>query len=48
VTVEASVTEIVEGPSPAIWAEGYLSVDGLPIYHMEDFGIRLLPIHAAE
>ena len=30
---------------PVIFAEGYLMVDGLPIYHMEDFGVRLLPIH---
>ncbi|CAG1773169.1 partial 3-hydroxydecanoyl-[acyl-carrier-protein] dehydratase, partial [uncultured bacterium] len=43
VTVEASVTEIVEAPHPTMWAEGYLMVDGLPIYRMEDFGIRLLP-----
>jgi acyl transferase domain-containing protein/3-hydroxymyristoyl/3-hydroxydecanoyl-(acyl carrier protein) dehydratase len=45
VTVEASITEIVDTPAtPAIFAEGYLLVDGLPIYHMQDFGIRLLPI----
>jgi 3-hydroxymyristoyl/3-hydroxydecanoyl-(acyl carrier protein) dehydratase len=43
VTVAASITEIVDAPHPALWAEGYLMVDGLPIYRMEDFGIRLLP-----
>ncbi len=48
VTVEASVTEIVAAPHPVIWADGYLSVDGLPIYHMQDFGIRLLPVHDPE
>jgi 3-hydroxymyristoyl/3-hydroxydecanoyl-(acyl carrier protein) dehydratase len=49
VTVEASITEIVDIPdTPAIFAEGYLLVDGLPIYHMQDFGIRLLPIPNAE
>jgi hypothetical protein len=49
VTVEASITEIVDIPAtPAIFAEGYLLVDGLPIYHMQDFGIRLLPIPNAE
>ncbi|MGE5256399.1 MAG: beta-ketoacyl synthase N-terminal-like domain-containing protein [Hyphomicrobiales bacterium] len=43
VTVEAAVTEIVEAPCPALFAEGYLSVDGLCIYHMKDFGIQLIP-----
>jgi 3-hydroxymyristoyl/3-hydroxydecanoyl-(acyl carrier protein) dehydratase len=48
VTVEASVTEIKEAPDPTVFAEGYLVVDGLPIYHMENFGIRLLPLQDAE
>jgi acyl transferase domain-containing protein/3-hydroxymyristoyl/3-hydroxydecanoyl-(acyl carrier protein) dehydratase len=48
VSVEATITEIVEGSSPTVWAEGYLSVDGLPIYRMEDFGIRLLPVSDVE
>jgi 3-hydroxymyristoyl/3-hydroxydecanoyl-(acyl carrier protein) dehydratase len=43
VTVAASITEVVEAPRPTLWAEGYLMVDELPIYRMEDFGIRLLP-----
>jgi 3-hydroxymyristoyl/3-hydroxydecanoyl-(acyl carrier protein) dehydratase len=43
VTVAASITEIVDAPHPTLWAEGYLMVDELPIYRMEDFGIRLLP-----
>ena len=45
ITVEAVVTEILEGPHPAIKAEGYLKVDGLYIYKMENFGIVLLPIY---
>jgi acyl transferase domain-containing protein/3-hydroxymyristoyl/3-hydroxydecanoyl-(acyl carrier protein) dehydratase len=48
VTVEASVTAIVEDPEPAVFADGYLMVDGLPIYHMQGFGIRLVPIQDAE
>jgi acyl transferase domain-containing protein/3-hydroxymyristoyl/3-hydroxydecanoyl-(acyl carrier protein) dehydratase len=43
VTVAASITEVVEAPLPTLWAEGYLMVDELPIYRMEDFGMRLLP-----
>jgi 3-hydroxymyristoyl/3-hydroxydecanoyl-(acyl carrier protein) dehydratase len=43
VTVEASITEVIESPSPALIAEGLLMVDGLPIYRMEEFGIELVP-----
>ncbi|HSB53408.1 MAG TPA: hypothetical protein VLD58_03595, partial [Gemmatimonadales bacterium] len=46
VTVEAAVTEVVEAPLPALFAEGYLMVDGLCIYHMKDFGIQLIPVGA--
>lgn len=48
VTVAASVTEVVDAPLPTLWAEGYLMVDELPIYRMEDFGIRLLPENDTE
>jgi 3-hydroxymyristoyl/3-hydroxydecanoyl-(acyl carrier protein) dehydratase len=48
VTVEAAITEIVAAPQPTIFAEGYLLVDGLPIYRLEDFGVRLLPAHDSE
>jgi 3-hydroxymyristoyl/3-hydroxydecanoyl-(acyl carrier protein) dehydratase len=48
VTVEASVSEILADPHPALFAEGHLIVDGLHIYHMADFGIRLLPAPGAE
>ena len=43
ITVEAVVTELSETPQPLIMADGLLSVDGLPIYQMENFGIRLVP-----
>jgi PfaB family protein len=44
ITVEAVVTEIKEDPVPTIRAEGYLQVDGLYIYKMEDFGINLVAL----
>jgi PfaB family protein len=43
VTVEAMITQITEGPAPKIMANGYLHVDGLCIYKMDNFGIRLVP-----
>ncbi|MEJ2282208.1 MAG: hypothetical protein P8X85_01285 [Desulfobacterales bacterium] len=43
ITVEASVTRIQEDPVPEITADGYLQIDGLYIYKMENFGIALLP-----
>ena len=43
VTVEAAVTQVLESPHPALVAEGYLMVDGLYIYRMEEFGIQLIP-----
>ena len=44
ITVEASITDIQDGPLPKIIADGYLQVDGLYIYKMENFGIQLLPL----
>ena len=41
VTVEAVLTRVEDEPVPAILADGLLRVDGLPIYRMENFGIRL-------
>lgn len=41
VVVEAIVTRIDAPPSPLILADGFLSVDGLTIYEMKQFGIRL-------
>ncbi len=43
VTVEAAVTRVVEAPHPALYAAGSLSVDGLCIYRMEEFGVALVP-----
>jgi len=44
VTVEAVITEIQDEPVPGIRADGYLKVDGLHIYKMENFGIKLVPV----
>ena len=43
VAVEALITHVCEGPSPAIRANGLLKVDGLPIYTMENFELALVP-----
>ncbi len=42
IEVEAVVTKIQDSPVPEIHADGYLKVDGLFIYKMENFGIRLV------
>jgi 3-hydroxymyristoyl/3-hydroxydecanoyl-(acyl carrier protein) dehydratase/malonyl CoA-acyl carrier protein transacylase len=44
VVVEAVITKIQDEPVPSIRADGYLKVDGLPIYKMENFGIALIPV----
>ena len=44
VTVEAVITKIQDTPVPYIQADGYLKVDGLTIYKMEKFGIKLVPV----
>ncbi|MEE4358552.1 MAG: hypothetical protein V2I97_18925, partial [Desulfococcaceae bacterium] len=41
VEVDAVITKIEEGENPVIRASGYLKVDGLFIYQMENFGLRL-------
>ncbi len=43
VTVAAAITRVVQAPDPALYAAGSLSVDGLCIYRMEEFGVALLP-----
>jgi len=43
VEVEAHISDIQQEPYPTLVAEGALRVDGLIIYSMADFGIRLLP-----
>jgi hypothetical protein len=44
VTVEAAVSSIGKRPWPSIVANGHLQVDGLTIYRLENFGIRIIPI----
>jgi 3-hydroxymyristoyl/3-hydroxydecanoyl-(acyl carrier protein) dehydratase len=43
-TVEASVTDIEDGDEPVLRAEGRLLADGLPIYAMRNFGVRLVRV----
>jgi 3-hydroxymyristoyl/3-hydroxydecanoyl-(acyl carrier protein) dehydratase len=40
--VEAVVTRIEEAPEPLLMADGLLRVDGMAIYRMENFGVRLV------
>jgi hypothetical protein len=40
----AVVTNAVEKPFPALTADSLLTVDGLPIYHMEQFSVGLVPL----
>ncbi len=42
VEVEAVVTGIREDPEPVIMADGLLKADGLVIYRMENFGIKIV------
>jgi 3-hydroxymyristoyl/3-hydroxydecanoyl-(acyl carrier protein) dehydratase len=42
ITVEAVITRIEDKPEPLLTADGLLRVDGLAIYQMENFGIRLI------
>lgn len=42
VEVEAIVTRREDGPAPLLVADGFLIVDGVPIYEMKNFGIRLI------
>ena len=44
IEVEALITEVIDTPIPTISANGFLKVDGLYIYQMENFGFRLVPI----
>lgn len=41
VEVEAVITRVEDGDEPVVIARGFLVVDGLPIYEMTDFGLRL-------
>ena len=44
VTVEAEITNILNDPDPCIFADGFLKVDGLYIYRMKNFGIKLVRV----
>ena len=43
IEVEAVVTEVRETPVPTLSASGYLKVDGLFIYQMNNFGLQVVP-----
>jgi len=43
IEVEAYIKEVQDMQNPALIADGFLKVDGLYIYKMENFGIRLMP-----
>jgi acyl transferase domain-containing protein/3-hydroxymyristoyl/3-hydroxydecanoyl-(acyl carrier protein) dehydratase len=42
VTVQAVITRVEEGAQPTLFADGWLHVDGLCIYKMVNFGLRLM------
>lgn len=42
VEIDVAVTGVEDGPTPAITGQGFLSVDGIPIYEVRDFGVRLV------
>ena len=44
ITVEAEITTILDDPDPCLLADGFLKVDGLYIYQMKNFGIKLVPV----
>ena len=44
IEVDAVITRVTEGKAPTIRADGFLKVDGLYIYQMENFGLQLVPI----
>ncbi|BBO73630.1 type I polyketide synthase [Desulfosarcina widdelii] len=43
IAVEARIACVADSPTPLIRADGLLSVDGLPIYKMENFELALVP-----
>jgi 3-hydroxymyristoyl/3-hydroxydecanoyl-(acyl carrier protein) dehydratase len=44
VEVEATITTVVDEPNPELRAEGLLKVDGLVIYQMKNFGLRITKV----
>lgn len=45
IEIEAVITEVIEGDKLAIVADGLLLVDGMAIYAMDDFAVRMIPLH---
>jgi 3-hydroxymyristoyl/3-hydroxydecanoyl-(acyl carrier protein) dehydratase len=44
VEVEAVIKKVEDGDNPVIWADGLLKVDGLYIYKMENYGLKMRSI----
>jgi 3-hydroxymyristoyl/3-hydroxydecanoyl-(acyl carrier protein) dehydratase len=44
VVVSAVITSVTDGPSPGLTAQGFVRVDGVYIYELVDFGVRLVPV----
>ena len=44
IAVDALITEAGDLANPFLKADGYLHVDGLCIYKMQNFGVRLVPV----
>jgi len=44
IEVEAVITKMLDTPVPTLYANGFLKVDGLYIYQMVNFGLRLIPV----
>jgi PfaB family protein len=44
IEVDAVITKMIDTPVPTLYANGFLKVDGLYIYQMENFGLRLIPV----
>jgi hypothetical protein len=42
--VEAEITTVIDEPTPELKADGVLKVDGLVIYQMKNFGLRITKI----
>jgi len=43
VTMEVEIVEQHDGPAPAVVADAFLMVDGLPIYRVGGVGMQMLP-----
>jgi len=44
ITVDAVITRIEDGEAPLIMADGWLHVDGICIYKMVGYGVRLVSL----